>query len=130
MTPEQFLKEMADTANRHDFEAHMNLISKKVKVYGVPEFEEINYDDWYNQCKQEFSDRLLLRVTYQGVQTLTEVEDTIQFAVVETVEATDGQENINLLEFVIRKEEDGQWRLVQQRIMSAINPEDENPTLQ
>jgi len=125
MTPEQFLSEMAGTANRHEFEAHMNLISKDVKVYGVPEFDVITYDDWYNQCKQEFADRLLLRVTYQGLYTLSETENEIRFAAVETIEATDGQENINLIEFVIQKEGDGQWRVVQERIMSEVKPEDD-----
>jgi len=126
MTTEQFLSEMAGTANRHEFEAHMNLISKDVKVYGVPEFDVITYDDWYNQCKQEFADRLLLRVTYQGVQTLSESEDEIRFAAVETVEATDGQENINIVEFTIQKEVDGQWRLVLLSIVSKVEAEDED----
>ncbi len=126
MTVEQFLSEMAGTANRHEFEAHMNLISKDVKVYGVPEFDVITYDDWYNQCKQEFADRLLLRVTYQGVQTLSESEDEIRFAAVETVEATDGQENINIVEFTIQKEVDGQWRLVLLSIVSKVEAEDED----
>ena len=125
MTVEQFLSEMAGTANRHEFEAHMNLISKDVKVYGVPEFDVITYDDWHNQCKQEFADRLLLRVTYQGLSTLSESEDETRFAAVETVEATDGQENINLVEFTIRKESDGQWRLVVESIISKIEPEDD-----
>ncbi len=126
MTAEQFLSEMAGTANRHEFEAHMNLISKDVKVYGVPEFDVITYDDWYNQCKQEFADRLLLRVTYQGVQTLSETEDEIRFAAVETVEATDGQENINIVEFTIQKDVDGQWRLVLLSIVSKVEAEDED----
>ena len=125
MTVEQFLSEMAGTANRHEFEAHMNLISKDVKVYGVPEFDVITYDDWYNQCKQEFADRLLLRVTYQGVQTLSETEDEIRFAAVETVEATDGQENINIVEFTIQKDVDGQWRLVLLSIVSKVEAEDD-----
>ena len=43
MNPQEFLDAMADTANRHDFAAHMNLISKDVSVYGVPDFEVITY---------------------------------------------------------------------------------------
>ena len=51
MNPLEFLAVMAETANKHDFQAHMNLISKDVSVYGVPGFEVITYADWYNQCE-------------------------------------------------------------------------------
>ena len=51
---------MAETANKLDFNAHMNLISKDVSVYGVPGFEVITYKDWFNQCKHEFDNKLLI----------------------------------------------------------------------
>jgi hypothetical protein len=52
MTPEKFLSAMAQTANTYNLEAHMNLISKDVKVTGFPEFDLITYDAWFNKCKQ------------------------------------------------------------------------------
>lgn len=42
---ENFLNAMAATATQHEFEKHMNLISKKVEVYGIPGFDTIGYDD-------------------------------------------------------------------------------------
>ncbi len=122
MNAEIFLAEMAETANTHNFDAHMNLISKDVKVYGVPKFDLINYNDWFNQCKKEFEDKLLLRVSYDGVHTLSETSDEITFIVVEYIEASDGHQNFNGAEFTIRKEADGCWRLVLQRITTEQNP--------
>lgn len=126
MTAEEFLSEMAETANTHNLEAHMKLISKDVKVTGFPEFDLITYDDWFNQCKQEFENMLLVKVSYQDIHTLSETTDEIRFVAVETVYARDGQTNVNCIEFTIRKESDEQWRVVFERIISAANLDDDN----
>lgn len=118
MTAQEFLSQMGKTANMHNFEEHMNLISKDVKVYGVPDFDLITYDDWFNQCKQEFEDKLLTGVSYQDTHTLSETTNEITFVAVETVEASDGKKNVNCVKFIIKKETDGQWRVLLERIMS------------
>lgn len=125
MTPQQFLDAMAETANNHDFAAHMNLISKDVQVYGVPNFEVINYNDWYNQCKKEFEDMLLTRIIYDGLHILAETPDRVMFAAIEMATARDGHEHIYCIEFTIQKEEDGQWRVVQERIIPQPTQEDD-----
>ena len=126
MTPEKFLSKMAETANSHNLEAHMNLISKDVKVIGFPEFDLITYEDWFNQCKKEFEDKLLVSVSYKDGVTLSETTDEFRFIAVETVYARDGQENTSCIEFTIRKEIDEQWRLVHERIISAADLDDDN----
>ncbi len=121
MKPLEFLAVMAETANKLDFDAHMNLISKNVSVYGVPDFEVITYDDWFNQCKHEFDNKLLKKVSYQGLNILAETPSRIMFKSIETVEGNDDSINTSGIEFIIQKEEDGQWRVAQERIL----PEDE-----
>jgi len=121
MIPMEFLAVMAETANKLDFEAHMNLISKDVSVYGVPDFEVITYDDWYKQCQHEFENKLLKRVSYDGLNILAETPDRVMFKSVETVEGSDGSINSSGIEFIIQKEDDGQWRVGQERIL----PEEE-----
>jgi len=121
MSPQEFLDAMAETANTHDFTAHMNLISKDVKVYGVPNYEVISYDDWFNQCKKEFEDKLLLGISYHGLQVLAETPNRVQFIAIEMAKAKDGHENAYCIEFTIQKEGDGQWRVVDERIL----PEEE-----
>jgi hypothetical protein len=121
MRPLEFLAEMAETANRLDLDAHMNLISKDVSVYGVPGFEVITYDDWFRQCEYEFENKLLKGVSYNGLNVLAETAERIMFKSIETVEGSDGSTNISGVEFIIQKEEDGQWRVGQERIL----PDDE-----
>ena len=121
MKPLEFLAEMAETANNLDLDAHMNLISKEVSVYGVPGFEVITYDDWFKQCEYEFENKLLKSVNHQGLNVLAETPERIMFKSIETVEGSDGSSNTSGIEFIIQKEEDGQWRVSQERIL----PDDE-----
>lgn len=121
MNPLEFLAVMAETANKHDFSSHMNLISKDVSVYGVPGFEVITYDDWYSQCEYEFENKLLKKVSYDGLNILAETPDRVMFKSLETVEGSDGSLNTSGIEFIIQKEEDGQWRVSQERVL----PDDE-----
>ena len=121
MNPLEFLAVMAETANKLDLDAHMNLISKEVSVFGVPGFEVIGYQDWYNQCEHEFANGLLKRVSYQGLNVLAETPERIMFKSIETVEGSDDSINSHGIEFIITKEEDGNWRVSQERLL----PEDE-----
>ncbi len=126
MNPQEFLDKMAETANSFNFEAHMNLISKEVNVLGFPGFDVINYNDWYNQSKKEFENRVLKRVTYQGLYVVAEDEERAMFQSVETVESTDGKMNISVIEFTIQKEDDGQWRVVKEQIMKNVPDSDKS----
>ncbi len=61
-------KASARTANEKDFAAHMNLISRRVQVFGVPGMEVIGYDDWAKQCRHEFATGVLKNVAYTGMK--------------------------------------------------------------
>ena len=41
---QQWLDKLAASANALDLDTHMNLISKKVNLMGVPGFESIGYE--------------------------------------------------------------------------------------
>jgi len=117
MKAQQFLDQMAESANALDLDAHMNLISKDVSVFGVPGFDVIGYDDWFNQCRHEFENKLLKQVSYKGLNVLAETPDKIMFKSLETVEGEDGTVNTNGIEFIIQKEADGVWRVSQERVL-------------
>ena len=121
MNAQSFLDAMASTANDLNLNEHMNLISKEVSVFGVPGFEVIGYQDWFNQCQHEFENKLLKKVSYQGLNVLAETPERVMFKSVETVEGSDGESSSNGIEFIIQKEDDGQWRVTQERVL----PEDE-----
>ena len=121
MKAQQFPGRMAETANTLDPDAHMNLISKDVSVFGVPGFDIIGYDDWFNQCKHEFENKLLKQVSYKGLNVLAKTPEKIMFKSLETVEGADVTVISSGIEFFIQKEEDGVWRVSQERVL----PDDE-----
>lgn len=113
----QWLSDSADTANSKQFQAHMNLISERVSLRGLPGYENINYEAWYKQCEDEFSNNVLKSVRYDGLKMISESQDRVVFKTVETVEGNDGKINRHGIEVLLEKEGDGIWRLVQERIL-------------
>ena len=115
----QWLKEITDSANAKDHVAHMALISKRVALHGLPEYEGITYDDWFRQCQHEFENNLLKHLHYDGLKLVTATDKAIMFKTFETVEGSDGTVNAQGVEILLELEEDGKWRMVQERILSA-----------
>jgi len=114
----EMLRALALTANAGAYTSHMDLISKEVSVYGVPGFEVLGYDDWARQCQYEFDEGLLKRVSYEGLFVVLVTSGNVLFKTIETVEGTDGTVNRHGLEVLIRKEADGKWRVLQERILA------------
>ena len=96
----------------------MDLISKKVNLFGVPGFEVIGYEDWARQCRHELETGLLQRVSYRGLKVQVRAPARIMLKTVETVEGSDATVRTLGVEMVIEKEGDGKWRLTQERILS------------
>ncbi|MDH5473329.1 MAG: hypothetical protein OEY61_10775 [Gammaproteobacteria bacterium] len=117
----QWLEDASTTAAMRNHGAHMALISKKVSLQGVPGFENIGYDDWAAQTQHEFENNVLKSVSYKGFKLLTTTGTHIMFKTYETVEANDGTINAQGIEILLEKEADGEWRLIQERIL----PDDE-----
>lgn len=117
----QWLEKAITTAANKDHAAHMNLISKKVTLRGVPGYENIGYDDWAAQTLHEFQDNVLKSISYKGFKPLIITLTHIMFKTFEIVEANDGKINAQGIEILLEKEDDAEWRLVQERIL----PEDE-----
>lgn len=117
-TAQTWLDECARTANALDHQQHMNLISQRISLTGVPGFDEIGYDDWSAQCKHEFDNKLLKKVGYNGLKIVVDTPKRIMFRTFETVEGVDGTVNAQGVEMLIEQEEDGQWRLIQERVLA------------
>jgi hypothetical protein len=116
---QEWLDASALTASNKDFEGHFNLISKKVRVTGVPGFEQgVSYDDWARQSEQEFKDNVLQKVTYDGLKMSAHNDKQIMFKTMESVFANDGSQRSHGLEVLLEKEDDGVWRVIQERIMT------------
>ncbi len=117
---QQWLDDCCDTLARYDHAAHMNLISRRVQVYGVPGFEVIGYDDWHAQCEYEFGKKLIASTCYDGLELLDSGERQIRFATVETVTAVDGTVDSHPIEILLSLEDDGQWRVTEERLLTPV----------
>lgn len=118
---EKLLQDMAQSANDKDYATHMDLISQEVRVFGIPGFEVIDYDDWARQCRHKFDNNIPESVSYGPLKMLAQSPGRIMFKTLETVKAHDGSCNVNTVEIIIQKEDDEKWRVLQERIL----PEDE-----
>ena len=114
----QWLSDCAATATNKQFAAHMDLISKTVSVTGLEGFDNIDYDAWHRVCEKEFATGVLKSVRYDGLKMLSSTETQVRFKTFEVVEATDGTINAQGIEVVLGLEDDGKWRLVQERVLT------------
>ncbi len=113
----QWLADSARTATERNFSEHMNLISRKVALFGVPGFEVIQYDEWASQCEHEFVTGTLSSVSYDDFKLIGSNGNRVMFKTIETVIAADGQKNENGIEVILEKEDDDVWRLIQERLL-------------
>ncbi|VAX00887.1 hypothetical protein MNBD_GAMMA21-2315 [hydrothermal vent metagenome] len=112
-----WLASIIKTADERDHQSHMDLISRKVNLVGVPGFESIGFDDWSNRCRHDFNDNIIAEIQYQGLKIRAETDQQIMFVTHETLLTNDGEKNQQGIECLLEKEDDGQWRLTQQRIL-------------
>jgi len=112
-----WMEKSAASLAAYDADAHLELISKQVKVHGVPELEIIDYKDWESQVRHEFANKLIKSVSFHGDHIRAENPKNIMFNTLEVLTASDGAVVRNGLEVVLRKETDGVWRVIQERIL-------------
>ncbi len=115
---QKWLDTSASTATNRQFEEHFNLVSKKVKITGVPGYESISYDDWSRQSETDFKEGLLKSVSYEGFKLIATNERQIMFKTIETVCGTDGTKRAHGVEILLGREEDGVWRVTQERVQT------------
>ena len=114
---EQWLTDTAESAGQKDLKCHMGMISKRVSVEGVPGFDNIDYDAWYQQCQHQFENAMIKSIAYKGFNLVSATETQITFTVFETVMGTDGTLNEQVVEMSLAKEDDGVWRLTKERVL-------------
>lgn len=114
---EQWLTAAAESAGQKNLQEHMGMISKRVSVLGVPGFDNIDYDIWFKQCKHQFEMAMIKSIAYKGFNLISSTETQILFTVLERVVGSDGTLNEQLVEMSLAKEDDGVWRLVQERVL-------------
>ncbi len=118
MIAQAWLDASAKTATARDFAAHFELISKKVRVTGVPGFESIGYDDWARASEQDFKAGVLDSVRYDGLKMAAHNATQIMFKTLEIISVNDGSKKAQGIEVLLELEVDGVWRVIQERVMT------------
>ena len=114
----QWQDAMIKTIADKDLSNHMTLISKKVEVFGNPSKEHINYAGWYKRRKNEFEKQNVICISYNNTKIKTITQRRIIFNVNESIVGTDGRIITANLDVILEREDDEQWRLVEQNIRS------------
>ncbi len=107
-----------ETLERLDVEAHMDLISKDVKVYGLADKEYVDYNFWREQVKEQFSQGMVKSVRYYLHAVRADSDSLILFTAIEYLTDATGKEHESPLEVALAKEEDGVWRVIQEKVLT------------
>ncbi|MDH5444936.1 MAG: hypothetical protein OEY52_05220 [Gammaproteobacteria bacterium] len=109
---------MAKTISEKDLPQHMELVSKKVEVFGNPSNKQINYAGWYKRRKNEFENETVICISYANTKIKTITLRRIIFNVNESIVGADGRIITANMDVILELEDDDKWRLVEQNIRS------------
>lgn len=111
-----WLDKMSSTIAGKMLPEHMELVSKKVEVYGNPRKDTINYMGWYKRRKNEFEKNSVVCVSYSGLKIKTIAQRRIIFNVNESIAGTDGRILLMNKDVTLEREDDDGWRVVEENI--------------
>lgn len=118
-TAKDWLAAITKTVELRNIHAHMGLVSKTVRVYGVPGINAITYIDWRKRRQTEFEKDLLEELSYDFIRMKKITLKRLQFTAVETMSAKSGDVFEINKDIIIEKEYDGVWRVVEEKITSV-----------
>ena len=115
---EDWLAAISHSVKNKDINDHMRLISKNVQVYGIPSIDSLNYQQWLYRRHNEFLHDKLLSLKYKIIRIKNDQQRRLGFEVEEQMIATDGRTFIINKDILLEREEDDNWRVVEEKINS------------
>ena len=100
---------MSDSIKHTDLDTHMGHVSRRVKVYGIPSKEVIEYRDWKARRKHEFANGDILALNYQQIRIISSTQRRMRFSTTETTVVKNGK-------MLLEREDDSIWRVVEERV--------------
>lgn len=107
---------ISDSVKQADIEAHMSNVSRRVKVYGNPSKEVIEYRDWEARRTFEFATGETLAVNYQKIRLISSTQRRLRFSTCETTVGKNGKMLVLSKNIILEREGDGIWRVVEELI--------------
>ena len=111
----QWLDRFSFSAATRNLDDHMALISRQVQVYGLAS-GVVDYAGFRRRRHNEFAKKLLLSLTYKGLELVKQHEGEINFVVKETMKSSSGVSFVLDKEVQLLRESDGEWRVVLETI--------------
>ena len=102
---------------RRDLKEHMQHVSEKVMIYGVPGYQQLNFLDWEKRRSHEFRHNLIETLTYKLNSIKSSTPVRILFHAEETMQAASGQVIIIDKEITLELHPQLQlWQVVEENI--------------
>ncbi len=126
---EDWLQALRTSVEQHDLTAHMALVSKNARIYGLPNHKEIDYAAWKQRRKNEFDQDRLHGLVHKIIRIRLSLQRRIGFELEEHMLASDGKVFVILKDVLLEREEDDNWRVVEETIREwrNVNIETELP---
>lgn len=112
----KWLKSVSDSVEKQDLDAHMNLVSENVAVYGMPSGQTIHYQDWKKRRKSEFKRDMLKSLSYNELKIKTIALKRLIFNINEMMESKEGDIVIINKDVVLEQEADQAWRVIEETV--------------
>ncbi|MCF8016756.1 MAG: hypothetical protein K9L65_13895 [Chromatiaceae bacterium] len=107
-----------ETLERRDIEGHMNLISRRVKVYGLANLDVVDYHFWLQQVQEQFAAGLVTSLRYYLNAVKVDSDTQLRLTAIEYLTDKDGSEHESPLLITLCKEADGVWRATEEKILT------------
>ena len=107
---------MSESVKNRDLTAHMAHVSRRVRVYGIPGKDAIDFRTWQGKRKFEFDNDELLALNYQQIRLISSTQRRLRFNAKETTVGKSGkvlQVNKNI---ILEVETDNVWRVVEETV--------------
>jgi len=122
-----WLKRVSESVEHRDLTAHMELVSKNVRVYGIPNQASLDYQGWYRRRRNEFNNNRLASLRYTNLNIKTITLRRLGFQVTEIMQATNGQQIEIIKDILLEREADNQWRVVEETIHQWQHIKNQDP---
>lgn len=119
-TPQQIVEhwtfQIAQTIQQRDIDAHMQWVSTKVQVYGMPSKAVILYNEWRERRQLELKTGELLSINFTIQKIISSMQRRIAFRAQENLLNNNREVVILDKTIILEKEQDHVWRVVEESI--------------
>jgi len=115
----ELLDELAFTVAVRDLDAHVRCMSRRLRVFGVPGVEALDYAGWFQRRSNELQKPLLYSLAYRDLAIHDADTQEITCSVREVMKGMQGTVMMLDKDMTIVREQDGRWRVLSERIKGA-----------